>query len=490
LNYSRVFGEKHSIGGMVIGTIRNFLTGNAPSLQLSLPARNEGISGRFTYGYDNRYLLEYDFGYNGSERFAANHRFGFFPSIGGGWVVSNEKFFEPLLKAIDQLKFRFTYGLVGNDQIGNSADRFFYLSQVNLNRGSVGNFGTNFTYSRPTVSIDRYENQNITWEKSRQKNLGMDLMLFHDLKVTVDAYKQFRSNILMVRNTIPTSMGLQANISSNVGEASSKGIDVALDYHKSFSHSLWVQSRGTFTYATSKVYFNEEPDYSPNNRNLTKVGNSMNQIYGLVAERLFTDKSEVSNSPLQFGNIMAGDIKYHDIDGDGKISTNDFVPLGLPSTPEILFGFGFSVGYKNFDISAFFQGSARTSFLINPADITPFGNQNGLLKAIADDHWSENNRKSYAFWPRFNNNFSENNDQPSSWWLRNGAFMRLKSAEIGYNLSAATLKRLHLTSTRFYVNGINLFTVSAFKLWDPEMGASGLGYPIQKVVNAGLMVGF
>lgn len=490
LNYSRVFGEKHSVGGMVIGTIRNYLTGNASTLQLSLPARNEGVSGRFTYGYDNRYLLEYDFGYNGSERFAANHRFGFFPSIGGGWVVSNEKFFEPLLNVVDQLKFRFTYGLVGNDQIGNPNDRFFYLSQVSLNNGSVGNFGTNFTYSRPTVSISRYENQNITWEKSRQTNLGMDLMLLHNLKVTVDAYKQFRSNILMVRNTIPSSMGLQADISSNVGEASSKGIDVALDYHKSFSHTLWIQSRGTFTYATSKVVYNEEPDYAANNKNLSRVGNSMSQIYGLVAERLFTDQSEVNNSPMQFGNIMAGDIKYRDINGDGKISTTDFVPLGLPSTPEILFGFGFSVGYKNFDISAFFQGSARTSFLINPADITPFGNQNGLLKAIADDHWSENNRNSYAFWPRFNNNFSENNDQPSSWWLRNGAFMRLKSAEIGYNLTASTLKKLHLSNTRFYVNGINLLTVSAFKLWDPEMGASGIGYPIQKVINAGLMVGF
>jgi TonB-linked SusC/RagA family outer membrane protein len=490
INYSRVFNSKHSVGGMLIGTFRNYLTGNASSLQLSLPARNEGISGRVTYGYDNRYLLEYDFGYNGSERFAANHRFGFFPSIGGGWVVSNEKFFEHLQNTINSLKFRFTYGLVGNDQIGNSNDRFFYLSQVGLDGSSTGNFGTYFGYSRPTVYINRYENRDITWEESRQTNLGLDMTLLQNLTVTVDAYHQSRSNILMVRSTIPTSMGLQAAISSNVGKATSQGIDVALDYNKNLSHSWWIQARGTFTYATSKVTFNEEPRYPANDRNLSHVGHSVNQMYGLVAERLFIDQAEVNNSPIQFGNILAGDIKYRDVNGDGKITTDDYVPLGLPAVPEILFGGGFSIGYKNFDISAFFQGSARSSFMIDAASITPFGNQNGLLKAVADDYWSEGHRNSYAFWPRLNNNFSENNDQPSSWWLRDGAFMRLKSAEIGYNMSNAFLKKLHLTKTRLYLNGMNLLTFSAFKLWDPEMGSSGLGYPVQKTVNVGALLAF
>jgi hypothetical protein len=238
------------------------------------------------------------------------------------------------------------------------------------------------------------------------------------------------------------------------------------------------------------VKVNEEPQYADNNKNLSRVGNSMSQMYGLVAERLFTDQSEVNNSPIQFGNVLAGDIKYRDINGDGKISTSDYVPLGLPATPEIIFGFGFSAGYKGFDLSAFFQGSARSSFMINPADITPFGNQNGLLKVIADDHWSENKRNAYALWPRLNNNFSENNNQSSSWWLRDGSFMRLKSAEIGYNVAPSFLKRLHLSTGRIYVNGTNLLTFSAFDLWDPEMGGSGLGYPIQKVLNAGVLLGF
>lgn len=494
INYARVFNDKHSVGAMVIGTIRNYLTGNASTLQLSLPARNEGVSGRFTYGYDNRYLFEYNFGFNGSERFAANHRFGFFPSIGGGWIVSNEKFFKPLTNTINQLKFRFTYGLVGNDQIGSATDRFFYLSDVNLNGAAAGYFGTNFNYSRPTVYINRYENQNITWELSKQTNLGMDLILFNDLTVTVDAYQQNRSNILMVRSTMPTSMGLQVDISSNAGKATSKGVDLALDYHKSFNNSLWIQTRGTLTYAKSKLLVNEEPQYAANNRNLSKVGNSLGQIYGLVAEKLFIDQAEVNNSPVQYGSTMAGDIKYRDINGDGKITDADKVPIGFPTTPEVIYGFLFSVGYKNFDISGAFQGSARSSFIINSANTTPFylngGNQNGLLQVIADNHWSEDNRNSYAFWPRLSNTLSENNTPVSSWWLRDGSFLRLKSAEIGYNIPNQFLKRFHLSSGRIYVNGMNLFTISAFKLWDPEMGASGLGYPIQKVFNTGLTVGF
>ncbi|MGY0036738.1 hypothetical protein [Pedobacter sp. NJ-S-72] len=205
INYSRVFDKKHAVGAMLIGTLRNYLTGNAPNLQLSLPSRNEGVSGRATYGYDNRYLFEFNFGYNGSERFAANHRFGFFPSVGAGWVVSNEKFFEPLLNTISQLKFRATYGLVGNDQIGSATDRFFYLSDINLNNGSNGSFGTNFTYSRPGIVTNRYENQDITWEQSKQTNIGMDLTVFKNFNITVDAYQQYRNNILIVRSTIPTT---------------------------------------------------------------------------------------------------------------------------------------------------------------------------------------------------------------------------------------------------------------------------------------------
>ena len=494
LNYNRTFNKVHNVSGLLIGIQRNYLTGNAGDLQSSLPFRNQGVSGRLTYGYDNRYLFETNFGYNGSERFAKNNRFGFFPSVGVAWNVSNEKFFAGLSKTINNLKFRATYGLVGNDQIGNVNDRFFYLSNVNLNDGTYGSyFGENYAYNRPGVSISRYANDGITWEKAKKINLGMDLGLFDALNITIDAYKERRSNILMQRAYIPTTLGLTAPVSANVGVAEGKGVDVAMDYNKNFGNA-WLQMRGTFTYAASKLLVNEEPAYPANMQYLSRVGQSLGEVYGLVAERLFVDDQDVKNSPKQnYGEVRGGDIKYRDLNGDGQITDLDMINgLGYPTTPEIIYGFGFSFGYKNFDISTFFQGSARSSFFIDPNAISPFvangAYQHGLLDVIAKDHWSEDNRNLYALWPRLGLTENTNNNEPSNWWMRNGAFLRMKTAEIGYNIKERTLKKFHISSLRIYANGTNLFLISAFKLWDPEQGSNGLGYPVQKVFNVGINV--
>lgn len=494
LNYNRTFNRVHNISGLLIGIRRNYLNGNAGDLQSSLPFRNQGISGRFTYGYDNRYLVEGNFGYNGSERFAKNNRYGFFPSIGVAWNAVNEQFLEKYKSTITQLKLRATYGLVGNDQIGSANDRFFYLSNVNLNTYGYGSsFGQNYEYFRPGVSISRYANSAITWEKSQKTNIGLDLGLWSALNLTIDAYKEHRSNILMSRAYIPTTMGLSAPISSNVGIAEGRGVDVALDYNKNFGKT-WLQVRGTFTYAASKLLANEEPDYPANMKYLSRVGHSLGQVYGLVAERLFVDDEEVKNSPRQnFGEVRGGDIKYRDLNGDGQITNLDMVnAMGYPVTPEIIYGFGFSFGYKNFDISTFFQGSARSSFLIDPASISPFvqdgSNQNGLLDVIAKNHWSEDNRNLYAFWPRLGPTQNNNNNQLSNWWMRNGAFLRMKSAEIGYNIGEKGMKKYHISGLRIYLNGTNLFLISAFKLWDPEQGGNALGYPVQRVFNVGVNV--
>nr|WP_121270258.1 TonB-dependent receptor [Pedobacter schmidteae] len=495
VNYNRTFSEKHNIGGLLVTQMRNFLTGNGGDLQSSLPFRNQGLSGRFTYGYDNRYLLEANFGLNGSERFAKNHRYGFFPSIGVAWNASNEKFLSSLRNSVTRLKFRATYGLVGNDQIGDTNDRFFYLSNVNLRNGGRGSsFGTNYTYAKDGVSISRYANESITWEEAKTINIGMDLSLFNSVDIIVDVYKQRRNNILMKREYIPTTMGLSADIRANVGEAEGQGVDFSLEYKKDFGN-MWAQARGTFTYATSKLLVNEEPNYPPGLAYQSKIGNSLDQNYGLIAERLFIDDEEVKNSPVQsFGEVMGGDIKYRDINGDGIISSLDYVPLGLPTRPEIIYGFGLSVGYKKFDISGFFQGSARSSFWIDPDKISPFvlngAYQHGLLKAVAEDHWSEEKRDLYAFWPRLSPNLNRNNLQPSSWWMRNGSFLRLKTVEIGYNLSGKSINRIGLGAIRLYANASNLFVKSSFSLWDPEMGGNGLRYPVQKVYNFGLNVQF
>lgn len=496
VNYTRGFGD-HDVSGMLITTMRNYLTANSTlgDLQSSLPYRNQGVSGRFTYGYDNRYMAEFNFGYNGSERFSKNNRLGFFPSGGLAWNVHNEKFFEPLADVVALLKLRGTYGLVGNDQIGSANDRFFYLSQVQMNDGNKGAvFGENFGTSLNGVTVERYANTSITWEKAYKANIGLDVQFTNGINLTMDIYREHRKNILMNRAFIPVSMGLSAPIQANVGEAEGKGIDLQMDYNKSFSNGMWLQLRGNFTYAASKLLVNEEPIYPT--AWSSKVGYSLSQRWGLIAERLFVDDYEVKNSPDQdFGVVSGGDIKYLDLDGNNIIDGNgDQVPIGYPETPEIVYGGGFSFGYKSFDFSAFVQGSARSSIFINNDAIQPFkkvnGLESGLLKIIADDHWSESNRNVYAFWPRLSDRTIQNNSWTSTWWMRNGAFLRLKSVELGYTLPKSLLKKFKLANARFYLNGNNLFVISGFKLWDPEMGSNGLAYPVQRVYNVGVNLSF
>ena len=262
-----------------------------------------------------------------------------------------------------------------------------------------------------------------------------------------------------------------------------------LRYNTTFGKSVWLKARANFTFATSEFLVYEEPNYADSYRK--HVGHPLSQQWGLIAERLFIDDADVANSPVQsFGEYKAGDIKYRDVNRDGKITEEDMVPIGYPTDPEIIYGFGVSSGYKNFDFSCFFQGSARSSFWIDAENTSPFNNETQLLKAYADSHWSEDNRDLYALWPRLSPTVNKNNSQMSTWFMRNGNFLRLKSVEVGYTLPASLLKKMRLSNARIYVNGTNLLCFSKFKLWDVEMGGNGLGYPIQKSYNLGLTVSF
>lgn len=503
VNYDRTFGD-HAISGMLVGTIRESKTANASTLALSLPRRNLGLAGRFTYNYDSRYFLELNFGYNGSERFAKNERFGFFPSAGIGYIVSNESFWPKNWWGktfINMLKLKYTYGIVGNDDIGTESERFFYLSNVNMS-GSGYTWGQNWGNSYSGVSITQYPNEFITWERSYKQNYGVEMRLFNAIDLQIDYYRERRTGILMSRAYIPSTMGTTAAIKANLGEASSEGVDMSMDVNYSFNKDLWIQGRANFTYATAKYDKYEDVDRTETPW-LSKVGQSTSQTWGYVAERLFVDDEEAINSPIQFGtpgvNYGAGDIKYRDINNDGKITTDDKVPIGFSTTPEIIYGFGVSVGYKGFDASCFFQGSARSSFFIDPTATAPFvdtdGNdsqisKNALLKAYADSHWSENNRDLHALWPRLSDTVNENNTQTSTWWLRDGSFLRFKTLEIGYTLPEKIIKNVWLSNARIYLSGNNLLCWSKFKLWDPEMKGNGLAYPIQRVYNIGVQLSF
>lgn len=497
LGYNKNFNEVHDVNALLVGTIRsetgviNIDARVSDRLQATLPRRNISTAGRLAYGYDSRYFLEFNFGYNGSERFAKEHRFGFFPSVGAGWMVSNEEFMSATEDFLSTLKLKATYGKVGNDQIGSSYDRFFYLSQINM-AGAGYWFGTDRSYL-PGITIQRYANSEITWEIAKKTNLGVELGLFNDeLTVLADYFTETRENILQTRTDIPTTMGLHSIPQANVGVAEGEGFEVELKYQKSFNKDFWTVVNGNFTYASSRYKEFEEPDYSdvPWKSN---IGQKLNQPRGYIAERLFIDEEDVNNSPRQnLGTYGAGDIKYKDINNDGQINSDDMVPIGFPTVPEIIYGVGFSLGYKAFDVSCFFQGSARSSFYVSPGSITPFINngQRALLSYIADDHWSENNRNIYAFWPRLSEVRIENNFPGSTWWLHNGAFVRLKSAELGYTLPERLTKKYYIEMLRIYVSGNNLLHWSSFKMWDPEMAGNGLGYPIQRVLNLGININF
>ncbi|SDE04815.1 TonB-linked outer membrane protein, SusC/RagA family [Mucilaginibacter pineti] len=487
LSYNHQF-KKHGFSGLLVYMMQNNISANAPDLQQSLPFRNIGLSGRATYNYDSRYYVEYNFGYNGSERFSQKHRFGYFPSAGIAWSIFNEKFFEDIKPVVNNLRLRATYGFIGNDAIGSPADRFFYLSNVNMNanyRGATFGNGQGANTYLNGVDISRYANDDITWERSTKTNLALEIGLFNKLKITAEVYSEKRKNILMSRASIPVTMGLTADVRSNVGEASGKGTDISIEYQQNVGKDFWFSATGNFTYAKSKYTVYEEPVYDEKYR--SRIGHPIFQEYGYIAERLFVDDAEALNSPKQnFGPYGGGDIKYTDINRDGQITEADRVPIGNPRLPEIVYGFGFSSGYKNFDFSAFFQGLANESFWIDANSTSPFNNQTQLLKAYADSHWSEDSRDVYALWPRLSPDINNNNNQTSTWFMRDGSFLRLKQVELGYKLPQSIQKSLHLSNFRVYVNASNLLNFSKFKLWDVEMGGDGLGYPIQRVFNVGL----
>ncbi|MGL4292752.1 MAG: TonB-dependent receptor [Bacteroidales bacterium] len=487
--YNRNFG-KNDLNGLLVYTQNERLNTNpGNTIFETLPSRNMGLAGRLSYSYDRRYMAEFNFGYNGSERFHKNNQFGFFPSIGLAYVISNESFWSDLSTWIPTLKLKYTYGKIGNDDIADEKDRFFYLSEVVSNMANGTIWGNDFLNHTPGYNITRYANPKVTWEVAYKQNLGFEANILRAIEVNFDLFKERRENIYQRREYLPASMGLSAVISGNTGIVESKGMDWSIDVNHSFNKDFWVSARVNFTYATNKIIKMDEKVFKYDY--LYRKGHSVDQQWGWVAERLFIDDEEVANSPVQtMGSYGAGDIKYKDINDDGVIDDNDRIPIGTPSKPEIIYGFGPSVGFKGFDFSFFMQGSGRSSFFVQPAKIAPFVKNHNVLKEIADNHWTPKNSNVNAFWPKLSLTEKENNTRNSTWWLRDQKFLRLKSVELGYSFQRPVLSKLYLSQLRVYVSGTNLLTFSDFDLWDPEMGGDGLKYPLQKVYNVGIQIGF
>jgi TonB-linked SusC/RagA family outer membrane protein len=494
LTYARRFAGVHDVSGLLIYTqeeIKN-TSGNPGSIQRTLPQRLQGMRARFNYGFDDRYLAEMSLTYTGSEKFANDHRWGIFPAMGVGYILSNESYWEPLQDVMPMFKLKYSLGMVGNDQIAGPEDRFFFLSDIDP--GSWGyRWGRNFNSSYGGFNINRYANPQITWEIAVKQNVGFEMDLFKNraLKVIVEYFTENREQIYQARANLPETMGLTSDVYGNVGEVKSAGWDGSIDLNHSFNKDLWISGRFNFTYAHNEIIENEEPEYRWSY--LSNIGWPINTWKGYIAERLFIDEADVANSPRQElgGIVRAGDIKYKDINGDGRVNSDDQVHIGYPIVPEITYGFGLSGGYKNFDLSFFMQGQDRVSFFINPNNIAPFVEQRNAMQYIADDHWNPNNPVAKAFWPRLSASYNDNNNvSNSTWWIRNGRFLRMKNAELGYTLPKNFFPSTGIESLRLYLAGQNLFNLSDFKLWDPEMGGEGFNYPLQKVYSVGLTVSF
>lgn len=487
IEYSRTFG-KHDVNALFVYHQKEKVDNQPANDEYKvLPYREQGLAGRFTYGYDNRYLMEFNFGYNGSENFISGRRFGFFPSIAGAWVVSGEPFWEGIRSKVNLLKIRASYGLSGNDYLADSSNnivRFPYLTTVNMNKALYVWFSPNFV-KQTGHEIKTVGNPLATWEESTKLNVGLELGLFDALTLNVDVYKENRTGIFMQRRSLPSTMGLSGVTPyGNLGEVENRGVDVSLEYNKAFNKDLLVSVRGTFTYAHNEVKARDEAKYLPNKYN-SVLGKPVNSVYGLVADGLFASQEEIDNSPRQtfMPDYLPGDIKYRDMNGDGVIDANDRTSLGYPTVPEIMYGFGASVNYKRWDFSFFFQGTARVS--LRMYDMHPFRDNQysgfNMTQYVADDHWSEADPNPNAAYPRLDYRYNANNTQTSSFWIKNGSYLRLKSVELGFTYK----------SLRAYLAGTNLFIISPFKYWDPEMGSgNGLKYPLQRVVKLGLQYNF
>jgi len=490
LGYNRTFG-KHAIDALALYNQRSYDDGGIQ------PKRSQGIAGRLSYTFDRRYVGEFNFGYNGSENFAKGHRFGFFPSLALGWIVSEEKFMSRCSSWLTLLKLKGSMGLVGNDNIGGR--RFAYVTTINT--GASGyNWGYSGDYYRQGISEGEVGVSNLTWEKSLKSNVGIELGLWNELNVQVDYFFEHRTDIFMQRKTIPTQTGFLNNPWANFGIVDNQGIDASMTWNHRFSSKLNVALRANFTYAKNTIKEYDEPE-SVKGTYRSITGRSVGTLWGYQAERLYTD-DDFEGGKLKAGiptpnlgtTVRPGDIKYRDMNDDGVIDASDQGYIGGTSTPRIVYGFGANVQYRNFDLSFFFQGTGDVHRVIGGTQYFIPGSGQGVLGNVYTNYtdcWTEDNQSQDVFWPRLSESTNPNNNVASTWWKKDMSFLRLKSIEIGYSLPKSVSRAIHAKDVRFFASGNNLFYFSKFKLWDPELDtADGLKYPSMRSVMLGFEVKF
>ena len=488
IDYNRQFGD-HNLAGMILYNQREYKVD-------VLPHRNQGFSGRLMYNYASKYLTEFNFGYTGTERLSKGSRFEFFPAASLGWVVSEEKFFEPLRNVVQQLKLRASYGLIGSDETGLSANpaaaHFLYRNTVDFNYNQQGKIkpestmGENLNITHKGPKVTRWAVDNAVWEKVKKFNIGADLRLFDDLNITADYFYDKRYDILMQRESWPDIFGYDVAVPwANLGKVDNWGYEFSANWGRQINSNLYVGLRGNFTYTQNKYVDVDLPSYQY--PWLARTGYPIHFSFGYIAEGLFKSQEEIDNSPSQEtlgSRPRPGDIKYRDITGDGVIDTSDrtmISPYG--GTPRVQYGFGFNVVYKNFDLNVFFNGSAKRTIMTELMD--PFAQRSGqtadnVFTYIAENRWSEQNPDPNAAYPRLGLLASDvaNNRPTSTYWMRDGSFLRFRTLELGYKFKHG----------RVYATVNNLAVFSKFKQWDPEL--SWYKYPLQRTYSMGVQFNF
>ena len=507
LNYDRTFNDDHRVSALFLFNQQSKLLYPKGTLEDAIPYRMMGIAGRATYSWKDRYFAEFNIGYNGAENFSPKHRFGTFPAFGVGWVVSNEKFWQPLSKAVSFLKIRYTDGKVGNSEVSDR--RFMYLDQMKENGDYGYKFGPNGTkwsgYETVNMAVD------LIWEESRKQDLGIDLKLFNDdLSIVFDLFKERRENILLKReHSMPSFLGYNTSAPyGNIGIIENKGFDGTIEYNKRINKDWVIALRGNVTFNKDKWIQGELPEQKYEWMN--QYGRNINGAKGYVAEGLFTQaeiddmarweslsaaNKAITPKPFasQFGTVKAGDIKYKDLNNDGQIDAYDQTYISRGDVPTTVYGFGFTVGWKDLSVGMMFQGVAGAERVLNGSSINPFngGGGSGNLYSNIDDRWTEENPDQNAFYPRLSygseTTSNINNFQKSTWWVRNMNFLRLKTLQLSYNLPKPWVNKVHLKNAAVYVMGTNLFTLSRFKLWDPELNTdNGASYPNTTSYSVGI----
>ena len=507
LNYDRTFNDDHRVSALFLFNQQSKLLYPKGTLEDAIPYRMMGIAGRATYSWKDRYFAEFNIGYNGAENFSPKHRFGTFPAFGVGWVVSNEKFWQPLSKAVSFLKIRYTDGKVGNSEVSDR--RFMYLDQMKENGDYGYKFGPNGTkwagYETVNMAVD------LIWEESRKQDLGIDLKLFNDdLSIVFDLFKERRENILLKReHSMPSFLGYNTSAPyGNIGIIENKGFDGTIEYNKRINKDWVIALRGNVTFNKDKWIQGELPEQKYEWMN--QYGHNINGVKGYVAEGLFTQteiddmarweslsdaNKAITPKPFasQFGTVKAGDIKYKDLNNDGQIDAYDQTYISRGDVPTTVYGFGFTVGWKDLSVGMMFQGVAGAERVLNGSSVNPFngGGGSGNLYSNIGDRWTEENPDQNAFYPRLSygseTTSSINNFQKSTWWVRNMNFLRLKTLQLSYNLPKPWVNKVHLKNAAVYVMGTNLFTLSRFKLWDPELNTdNGASYPNTTSYSVGI----